>query len=248
MAATNITKEVLEKRSQGIRKAKASPEHRKKMSGISKNLWQDPTYREKQANRQAWNKLPDSKKILKTCEECKMEFYVVPSRNNQKYCSKKCTDVNRTGRPHVNWNPNSLNGTGYKQCLTGWYMEERYTFRSSYELSAIIKLLGEGKRIEVEPFYVWYKYRGKMHRYFPDLLVDGNLIIEIKPEKLVNCEINILKRTALEEWCKENGHVSEVWTEKDIELLSKKQISKLVEANMVFLNEGVAPCNRKKKQ
>ncbi len=248
MAATKITKEVLEKRSRGIRKAKASSEHRKKMSEITKNLWQDPTYREKQANKQAWNKMSNNDKILKICKECNIEFYVVPSRLARKYCSRNCADTHRTGRPHVNWNPNSLNGTGYKQCLTGWYLEERYTFRSSYELSVIVKLLDEGRRIEVEPFYVWYEYDGKMRRYFPDLLVDRNLVIEIKPEKLVNYEINLLKHKALEEWCKENKYVSEIWTERNIELLSKDQISKLVETNMVFLKEGITPCNRKKKR
>jgi hypothetical protein len=248
MAATKITKEVLEKRSQGIRKAKASPEHRKKMSEITKGLWRDPSYRAKQSNRKAWNKLPDSAKILKRCEECNIEFYVVPSRIARKYCSKKCTDVSKIGNPHLNWNPNSLNGSGYKQCLKGWYKDKRYTFRSSYELSALVQLLDDKREVEVEPFYVWYEYKGKPRRYFPDLLVDGNLVVEIKPAKFVDTEINLLKFVALEEWCKENNCITEIWTEKNIKILSKEEISELVKTNKVFLTEGITPCNRKKKQ
>lgn len=248
MAATKITKEVLEKRSRGIRKAKASPEHRKKMSEITKGLWRDPLYREKQSNKQPWNKLPDSKKILKKCEECNIEFYVVPSRITRKYCSKKCTDVSKIGKPHLNWNPDSLKGTGYKQCLKGWYKEKQYTFRSSYELSVLVQLLDDEREVEVEPFYIWYEYKGNQRRYFPDLLIDGNLVVEIKPEKLVDTEINLLKRLALEEWCKENNFITEIWTERNIKILLKEEIDKLVKANKVFLTEGVTPCNQKKKQ
>ena len=81
-------------------------------------------------------------------------MYVVPSRKDRKFCNKICFDSYKTGRPHVNWNSNSLMGGGYKNCLTGWYKHEEFSFRSSYELSVMVELFNENKTFKVEPFYI----------------------------------------------------------------------------------------------
>lgn len=247
MAATKITEEVLRKRSEGIKRAKSSPEHRQKMSKITTELWEDPTYRAKQSNRTAWNKLPDSKKIEKTCPECKVKFLVVPAHKNRKCCSRKCADALRTGRPHKNWNPNSLQNAGYDQCLKGTY-KEQYSFRSSYELSAIVQLLNEGNSIEIEPFYVWYEYNGNQRRYFPDILVNNNIVVEIKPTNRVGEDVNVAKFEAAKKWCKENNYVFEIWDEDKIDLLSKDEITNMSLNGDVILTKGITPCNQKKKQ
>ena len=106
MAATKITPEVVEKRRLGIIKAKSSPEHREKMSKISKKLWENKSFRDKHLNRVPWNKLDDKNKIEKSCLVCNTKFLVVPSHaTTRKCCSKKCANQYKRITPHINWNP-----------------------------------------------------------------------------------------------------------------------------------------------
>lgn len=235
MAATNITREVLQKRSEGIKKAKSSPDHRKKMSDITTELWKTPEFRAKHENRIPWNKLPQHSKVEKICPQCGDVFYVVPSHGNRKCCSKICADNFKTGKVHVNWNPDSMKHSGYKFAIRGWYKGTHH-FRSSYELSFMVMMDGKTD-IVVEPFFVWYEYEGKRRRYYPDFLVGGNVVVEVKPKCFVGDTQNVLKQQALTEYCNAHGMSCEVWTEDDITLLSKDDITKMIVSGIVDIKE-----------
>jgi len=245
MIVRKITEEVLKKRSEGIKKAKSSKEHRQMMSDITKRLWQTEDFRRKNSGRVPWNKIPNEQRIEKFCGQCNDVMYVVPSRKNKKFCSKRCSDEYKTGRIHTNWNSNSLKNSGYNSCLSGWYKHEEFSFRSSYELSAMVELLNENKTFKVEPFYIWYEYNGILCRYFPDLLIEDELVVEVKPLKQMEDEINILKFEAARVWCEEHGYIFEIWNEQDIKLLSNDEINKLVNIGDVNLTNEIKHVKRK---
>lgn len=241
------TPAVVKRRADGIRKAKSSPEHRKKMSDISTNLWADPDFRRKHANRVAWNKLSEDQKIEKHCPECGNTFMVVPAHKHRVCCSRLCANKHRTGKVHVNWNPNSIKQSGWKRCFRGVY-KNRHTFRSSYELAALVQLDSQGCDVVVEPFFVWYEYGGKRRRYFPDLLVNGHTVIEVKPHNLVRTEQNTAKQNALTEFCDQHDLTYEVWTETDICLLSPTTIKQMQIDGTIINSKDIKPCYQRKKQ
>lgn len=164
----------------------------------------------------AWNKLNDSEKIKIKCLNCNKEILVIPFvAKTKKYCCRICKDAYRKGKPLLNWNPSSFNkktGRG----ISGEYKEIR--FRSSYELSFIKRMFDLSYLIVAEPFrvrlidylnsnYIKYYNITNNQFYTPDFLVNNNLVVEIKPQKLLDTfdylnEEAIYKMMALEKYCK----------------------------------------------
>lgn len=72
-----------------------------------------------------------------------------------------------------NYNANRKSGRGKK----GWY--KGYFCDSTYELAYIIYCLDHNVSIKRNKEYFLYEYQGKLHRYYPDFIVDG-VIVEIK--------------------------------------------------------------------
>lgn len=66
-----------------------------------------------------------------------------------------------------------------------------------------------------EPCQVVYLHVTKLKKYLPDFLVTtasgGKYLVEIKPEKMRQVEINSLKRTAVLQKCGEEGWVYYEW-------------------------------------
>lgn len=241
------TPDIIQRRAEGIRKAKASPEHRKKMSEISTQLWADPKFRSKHANRVAWNKLPADQRIEKRCPECGSMFTVVPAHGSRVCCSRACANKRRTGKVHINWNPNSIKQSGWKRCVRGVYKNQS-TFRSSYELAALVELDRRGCKVVVEPFFVWYEYGGKRRRYFPDLFVNEHTIIEVKPYNQVQTEQNKVKQQAIIEFCDQHDLTYEVWTEFDLRLLDLDTIKQMQDDGVIINTKDIKPCYQRKKQ
>ena len=215
------------------------------MSKITTALWADPVYRDKQAGRSAWNKLDESKLLTKVCPECNNTFVVVPSHSSRKCRSRPCANKHRAGKPHVNWNPASLASSGYKTCKRGWFMRESLTFRSSYELAALIHWINQNNLVEAEPFYVWYEYNGKRHRYFPDYLINGTEVVEIKPTSKLNDPRNQAKFAAITEYCTTHNLTFTVLTEIELQFPSPEAIQELVNSGKLFFTKGVTPCTQK---
>ena len=109
---------------------------------------------------------------------------------------------------------------------TGWFHSNKCDadmfYRSSYELRALEKLEADPSALcfEMEPFSIEYEHQGRKHRYIPDILVervDGSReLIEVKPECLVDDEVNLLKRQAAVDWCQKMGMHHLVWNEGSI--------------------------------
>lgn len=59
-------------------------------------------------------------------------------------------------------------------------------FDSSWELAFYIYCIDNDIPIEREPFSIEYEYNGHVHSYYPDFLVNNELLIEIKGDCYVN--------------------------------------------------------------
>ena len=68
---------------------------------------------------------------------------------------------------------------------------------------------------EYEPCQVVYLHVTKLKKYLPDFLVTATgghrYLVEIKPERLRDVEINALKRAAVLQKCQEEGWVYYEW-------------------------------------
>ncbi len=69
-----------------------------------------------------------------------------------------------------------------------------------------------------EPFDIPYEYKGKVHKYIPDILINYNngnqKLIEIKTIEDVVKPRNIAKYNAAKQFCNMKGFKFEIWTRK----------------------------------
>lgn len=96
-------------------------------------------------------------------------------------------------------------GSGYKKSKKGWYLFEnkdgKFFYRSSWELlvlEKLDKLLLEGSVVDIqEPDRIKYFYDGRFRYYYPDISYTtksgANIILEIKPQKFLEDEMNKAK-------------------------------------------------------
>lgn len=111
-------------------------------------------------------------------------------------------------------------GNGFK----GWYNKFLY-FRSLRELSYIISLENTAHFLEVcdeSRFKIPYiNLKGHKRNYFPDFIVNGQIIVEIKPKRLHSLPEVQSKKIATEEFCRRMG---KLWRYKliDQEILDEK--------------------------
>ncbi len=69
---------------------------------------------------------------------------------------------------------------------------------------------------EEQPFTIEYLHEGRIRRFTPDLAAHkggGRLLIECKPDALVDTAANRRKFAAARAWCAEHGWTFEVWTD-----------------------------------
>ena len=131
---------------------------------------------------------------------------------------------------------------------SGWYKDQY--FRSLRELSFIVSYLEPNKLdwSSAENIRIPYtSYDGKNRTYSPDFLV-MDTIYEIKPVKLIDTPLNILKRNAGEEYAKAHN-LKYVVIDYDIiefdklkELIDNKLV-KLTNRTEIKYNEWYKKCN-----
>jgi hypothetical protein len=94
-------------------------------------------------------------------------------------------------------------GNGWSGWYKGWY------FRSLLELSYMVKIIeknniewkcGESKEYKIE-----YVYKNSIKNYFPDFILNDKYMIECKPKRLWKTDWVMVKKTAAEEFCLNNG-------------------------------------------
>lgn len=96
-------------------------------------------------------------------------------------------------------------GNGWSGWYKGWY------FRSLLELSYMISIIErfnipwENGEIKGKFKVPYVDYEGKTRNYFPDFVLDGKYMVEIKPTKLWDTPSIMAKKSGAEIFCKENG-------------------------------------------
>lgn len=199
------------------------------------------------------NKMEDSQKVLVRCLNCGDEKLVVPSiAKTKKYCSKKCQNEYRTGRPHKNWNPNSFHKM-FGRGIAGRY--KGILFRSSYELSFVYRASQLGHSVVAEPFRIKiYNYLSDFIRnlysvrenkiYIPDYLLNDSIVVEIKCSRVFDLEHfsftdTILKLDALASFCRENNYGYVVLTEEEMGelILTDRQIKSIPKSDIEFFKQ-----------
>jgi hypothetical protein len=116
---------------------------------------------------------------------------------------------------------------------SGWY--KGYFFRSLKELSYMIDLDKKGISWQsAEHISISYKDNNINRQYHPDFLVNENIIVEIKPKRLMNSIDVKLKKEAAEKYCLENG-LKYILT--DFKNLSEKELFSLRENNQIKFTE-----------
>lgn len=132
---------------------------------------------------------------------------------------------------HFGKSPSKNSGFGFSGAYKG------FNFRSSYELSFLIDILKYDIIIEdaESRFNIQYKLNNKNRTYRPDFLINKNILIEIKPQKLTNSDENIAKFEAANKFCEQNNLKFVILTEKDLTLIKKQDIINMYKNKEIIL-------------
>lgn len=196
----------------GTEKAKA---FRKRMSEVTSGK-NNPMYG-KTFSEESRQKMHDAQ-VGRTWEE---KFGVDKANELKKRVSQKVSGENNPmyGKP-------SPQGSG--NGWSGWF--KGFYFRSILELSFLVKNPNVKPAESIRIPYVDYK--GHKRNYLPDY-IDGNVLYEIKPERLVGADINTRKFEAAKSFCDKNGMEFQIITEKTIHKLTEKEINILYKHKLI---------------
>lgn len=110
--------------------------------------------------------IKSGKRLLKVCPECGKTFYTSKS-TNKVYCSDNCYRKHAGGyREHSG---RSKSGR-YKGIYCG----------STYELCWVIYNMDHNISFERCNLAIDYEYKGELHKYYPDFILEDGTLIEIK--------------------------------------------------------------------
>ena len=94
-------------------------------------------------------------------------------------------------------------GNGWSGWYKGWF------FRSLKELSYVILVIEANgynwRSAESKDLRMNYFMDGRSRTYFADFLVDGSILVDVKPKRLMGSIQNLAKRDAALKFCKEKG-------------------------------------------
>lgn len=119
---------------------------------------------------------------------------------------------------------------------SGWYKE--WFFRSLMELSYMINIIekydiswcsGENKDFKIE-----YIHKNKKRNYFPDFVLNGKYVVEVKPRRLWNSELVISKIKSAEVFCMKNNLIYKM---RSIPKLTFEEIKLLFENKQIIFTE-----------
>jgi len=110
-------------------------------------------------------------------------------------------------------------GRGYTRATNrGYYNNEHYD--SQWELNYMKYLDNNNiKWTKKHNILIPYKWEGIIHNYVPDFLVNGNEIHEVKPLFKLKDKQVWKKLKSGEKWCKMNGYVFKIISEKTLDNL-----------------------------
>ena len=116
---------------------------------------------------------------------------------------------------------------------SGWY--KNWYFRSLRELSYMINVIEKKnykwQTAESKDLYIPYTdYDGHNRLYRADFFVNDKLLIEIKPEKLMMCPNNQIKKKAAIRFCKKHGYEYRMI---DIKIIDRQELMDLYQNKIV---------------
>jgi len=174
----------------------------------------------------------------KTLYEIWTDKYGVDEADRREFIRREKLSIafkgKRTGKNHPNYGKPPAYGAG--NGWSGWY--KNCFFRSLLELSYLVNVLEQENLLwqtaETKEFAIPYvHYDGTNKKYFPDFLVNGNQLIEIKPKTLHTSPLVLLKKEAAEKYCLEKGWIykllepEKLTNEEIIALYDNKEIKLL---------------------
>lgn len=109
----------------------------------------------------------------------------------------------------------------FKKLRSRYKINDQY-FDSSWELAVWIWAKENEKNIIRLPKYFEYEFKGRIHRYFPDFEIDGQLI-EIKGDQFLNREGDLKNPfdesqndfVKAKQKCMENNNI-QIWLKKEL--------------------------------
>lgn len=123
-----------------------------------------------------------------------------------------------------------LNGNlnPYSNCLHGWFESKKFAtkfyYQSSYEF-AFLQFCENSDKVcflQKVNFSIPYKDdEGKDHKYFPDFVVNENVVVEIKPKSMLDYNHNRNKIEFAKKYCSENGLKYKLLMEEELNDLNQ---------------------------
>jgi hypothetical protein len=219
------------KRKNGFQDKKHSTESKKQMSQAhldDHEKYQTPEFRKKMRMLLLNGNNSFGKKKL---FDVWIEKYGIEEAEKRKIIWKNKISLKTKGKNNPMYGKKSPSKSGYG--IHGWYKE--FYFRSLHELKFILtcerfKL----KIVSAEKIRMNYvNYDGNERTYSPDFIVDDKFLVEVKPKKLHNTPLNLLKFASAIEYCKKNYLKFKIL---DFGIIYQDQLNKLITNNIIKLN------------
>lgn len=138
---------------------------------------------------------------------------------NYKSLSERNSKAVETAMLNGNFNP-------YSNCLHGWFQSKKFSTKFYYQSSYELKFLEFCEKspnitfLEKSKFIIPYVDKdGKKRKYFPDFLVNKNILVEIKPRSMLEYNNNENKIKSATEYCLKKGLEYKVLMEKQLDNL-----------------------------
>lgn len=170
-----------------------------------------------------------NKKIERECLICH-SIFKVRNCDKKKYCSKLCSYKSPLMHKFGGLTVGSSRGK------SGWY--KGYWCDSSWELAFVIYNLEHNIKFERNKRFFEYGYLGKIHKFFPDFILNGIIIVEIKSyiDERSEAKINSVKDIIV--LTKKNG------IEKYLEYVINKYGKHFINLYENKMASGSAGCGR----
>ena len=115
------------------------------------------------------------------------------------------------------------NLTPYSKCKHGWYISKKFScrfyYQSSYEFNFLEFCEQSNKISSLQKVNFMIPYIGndkRSHNYFPDFIVNGVIVVEIKPKSMLNYNNNKLKIESGKLYCENNGYDYKLLMEEEL--------------------------------
>lgn len=171
-----------------------------------------------------------AKKVTIICAYCRKPFEVYPYDLKRAHCSAECKYLDLKGKSRPDWYKTKMAGrlsNVHNKYNTGYLHLDRLNLtvwcRSSYEKKAfnLFDDLSLITGLDVEKVAIPYHTDdGALHYYHVDCLVHlsgyRNILVEIKPEKMMTNRVNILKFQSATKYANDRGWQFIILNEKHL--------------------------------